>query len=714
MKLKLLAISCIVLLFISGNTLTASPDPYQEIRLAQVFSDIHFNETNQGIAVELAGTNKVITAYNHYVIPTKIETFTLPFGTDIKSIACQPQHIHSIPLEKKLQLTPEPLTIGFDDLPLSNTQSDPIAIHEWYSYDIGAGIIDQKRTTIVKIELYPVQYDEKQNLIQWAETIDICIEYKETTEETTMSDTFDFLILSPSSFSDELAPLVDHKNNRGLPTKLVTLDEIYNETYFSLQGRDQPENIKYFIKNAIEQWGIKSVLLVGSKTLFPTRETNVYVEYFDVDEPFISDLYYADIYNENNVFETWDSNNNNVFAEYDWGTSHLTDEVDLYPDVYLGRLACTDETQVITCVNKIITYEQNKSYTKDWFTNLVVTGGDTFTGDAWGIDEGEYMNQIAIDTLNGFIPNKIWLSNERLTGQSGANEITDAINQGCGFLHFSGHGEPQSWATHSHENENDWLPKPWGYTITHVMNLENHEKLPIVVLGACSTCKFNAIENCIGWSFLSNPNGGGIGSFGVTTYGYAYGSGTKMSEGFIGKMVINIFEAYTARTTDDTSVTFGDLWVTALNDYMYPNMEVRDYATIESYQAFGDPTLLISSESQPPEKPEKPTGSTKITPGETYTYSTSTTDPEEDTIYYLFDWGDNSVSEWIGPYDSGEQVETQHSWNSRGTYQIRVKAKDQHGQQSEWSEPLQVRLPKSNHVQMTLLKFIFEQLRLYL
>ncbi|MEA2054152.1 MAG: PKD domain-containing protein [Candidatus Thermoplasmatota archaeon] len=73
-----------------------------------------------------------------------------------------------------------------------------------------------------------------------------------------------------------------------------------------------------------------------------------------------------------------------------------------------------------------------------------------------------------------------------------------------------------------------------------------------------------------------------------------------------------------------------------------------------------------------------------------YTYSTSTTDPDGDNIYYLFDWGDGTDSGWRGPYSSGSTGYAYHLWNTPGTYQVKAKAKDEHGAVSSWSSSLTV------------------------
>ncbi len=97
----------------------------------------------------------------------------------------------------------------------------------------------------------------------------------------------------------------------------------------------------------------------------------------------------------------------------------------------------------------------------------------------------------------------------------------------------------------------------------------------------------------------------------------------------------------------------------------------------------------------PPNKPEKPTGPTSGQPGTEYTYNTSTTDPLGDQIYYTWDWGDGNYSEWLGPYESGGSCEASYTWEEKGDYSIKVKAKDIYDLESDWSDPLPVSMPKT-------------------
>jgi hypothetical protein len=89
--------------------------------------------------------------------------------------------------------------------------------------------------------------------------------------------------------------------------------------------------------------------------------------------------------------------------------------------------------------------------------------------------------------------------------------------------------------------------------------------------------------------------------------------------------------------------------------------------------------------NNPPNTPTKPSGPTQGVKNTKYYFKTSTIDPEDDQVYYKFDWGDGKNSGWLGPYNSGTTITASHKWTARGTYYVKVKAKDVYGMQSDWS-----------------------------
>lgn len=108
------------------------------------------------------------------------------------------------------------------------------------------------------------------------------------------------------------------------------------------------------------------------------------------------------------------------------------------------------------------------------------------------------------------------------------------------------------------------------------------------------------------------------------------------------------------------------------------------------------PEIEHGPPSNPPAKPSKPSGRRWINVGKLYRYSSFTTDPDNDQIYILFDWDDGNSTGWLGPYDSGTKVSAYHEWAEYGTYEIRTKAQDANGAQSEWSDPL--KLPRNKGI----------------
>ncbi|MCK4365293.1 MAG: PQQ-binding-like beta-propeller repeat protein [Thermoplasmatales archaeon] len=119
--------------------------------------------------------------------------------------------------------------------------------------------------------------------------------------------------------------------------------------------------------------------------------------------------------------------------------------------------------------------------------------------------------------------------------------------------------------------------------------------------------------------------------------------------------------------------------------------------------------------------PNKPTidGPTHGTAGASYPYTFTATDPEGAIIWYYVDWGDETNTGWIGPYDSGTEVIKSHKWSERGDYTIKCKAKDPY--EAEGPEgTLKVTMPRDKAtISMLFLRFlehfpILQKMLLYL
>ena len=395
---------------------------------------------------------------------------------------------------------------------------------------------------------------------------------------------YDMVIIAPEKFSNMVQPLINHKNNYGVETFLKIVEEIYND----YPGRDEAEQIKYFIKDAIENFGVQYVLLIGSIDEVPIRKCEVTWDYYGdifVDN-IISDLYYGDIYDGNGSFSSWDSNNNGIFSEYimktlfENGTYRhvpiIIDDVDLYPDVGVGRLPCKNTFEVRLVVNKIITYE-SKSYGKEWFNKIILMGGDTFPnyGDTY---EGEFINDYVASKIDDFRAIRLWTSK----GNFKRFLINLAISMGAGFVCYSGHGFEFGFGTYPPNNDNMIM-----YYTPNILGLFNGKRLPVIFLDACSCAKldydiFGVKFPCFAWAIVKKPNGGAIASVGATAL--IYGTIFPLSEGFL-RLDAEFFDSY------EPGIALSKMLMNAQKKYL--DNVWRDYLTIEEAILIGDPSLKV-------------------------------------------------------------------------------------------------------------------------
>ena len=85
--------------------------------------------------------------------------------------------------------------------------------------------------------------------------------------------------------------------------------------------------------------------------------------------------------------------------------------------------------------------------------------------------------------------------------------------------------------------------------------------------------------------------------------------------------------------------------------------------------------IVTSGNNLPPNKPTID-GPSSGKAGTIYNYTAVTTDPNGDMISYFFDWGDGTNTGWLAFIPSGTIEHQSHSWATKGTYTVSVKARD--------------------------------------
>jgi hypothetical protein len=345
------------------------------------------------------------------MIPRILHKYELPFGATNINVEVKAFEIEEQKITKQIRPAPSPLPLspnadclvkgGKDKTVYGSNEMYP---HSWYSFHSGCGLNKYgEHVTHLTVNIFPIRYSPLSGKITIAENFDIEVTYEEPKINIFPDkSTYDLVIIGPPKFSIDINRLVEHKNSYGVETIFKPTNEIYDENY----GCDKAEKIKYFLKDAVETWGISHVLLFGGlKSIIyanPKDDINhgakwwhVPVRYsnfqwdggpgynFTSGEPgYISDLYYADIYKDGGEFEDWDSNGNGVFGE--WSGDHR-DEIDLYPDITFGRLACRNNKEAKNVVDKIIKYEEHPA-DPSWFNRVIAISGDGFLDqEDWNI-----------------------------------------------------------------------------------------------------------------------------------------------------------------------------------------------------------------------------------------------------------------------------------------------------------------------------------------
>jgi hypothetical protein len=604
---KIVSIILIGLLVVSGFGARAfnNDNPIMKIKEIIRISQPNIKEIEEYVSIDFKESDSFIYEPGKPLLPVTTKIFTFPLGTKIVNVDVTCNCKEYI-LSNKVQPAPTPRIIskGFskelnkvipDETVYGSSEFYPL---EFYTVLRGAGLHDNEHVLFLNIKV-ATRYSPLLDLLLVPREIEITVEYQLPEVSLFTADDYDMIIIAPDEFSSEIQSLIDHKNSVGTKTFLKTTEEIYNE----YDGRDNAEKIKYFIKDEIEMKNVSYALLIGDFNKVPLRKI-----FWNIDMPIdmLTDLYYADIYDSEDNFCSWDSNNNDNFGEED-------DGLDFYPDIHIGRLACTTSEEVGIVVDKIIYYEK-ETFGQSWFNNLILMGGDTFPEeifpDAKG-REGEELNQIIMKIMSDFKPITIWTSK----GNFERDVIAQEINSGAGFLFYSGHGcefaiTPEAGPGILYFNK-------------YVNDLSNGYKLPIMFFTACNTAKLDFVFEdmlvrfqemfgsgplwimfellkflffvkkdmpipCFAWNFVKHEGGGAIAAVGSTNYILSSADNPIKNRSGCINPPIYFFNAF------NSSETVGQMMTKSVNDNIHdlPTDPLAEY-TIMEHILLGDPSLKI-------------------------------------------------------------------------------------------------------------------------
>lgn len=216
---------------------------------------------------------------------------------------------------------------------------------------------------------------DKQDVINRLDNPEIVDTYPSSPRS--LSEEYDLLIVTTDDLKSDFEPLKNVHDNDGISTVIKTLTDI---------GGSSSEDLRGYIRDAYNDWGIEYVLLGGDSNVVPEKILWV----FGLDEnttPYetylASDLYYGCL-----------DGPYNYDGDDKWGEptdGENGSDVDLIADVYVGRACVGNSEEVNNFVEKTISY---LLVGEDEYLNEVVMVGE-YMGDygiaSWG---GNYCDQL--------------------------------------------------------------------------------------------------------------------------------------------------------------------------------------------------------------------------------------------------------------------------------------------------------------------------------
>jgi hypothetical protein len=297
---------------------------------------------------------------------------------------------------------------------------------------------------------------------------------------------YEYVIVTVDSLVPYFQPLVDWKNQRGIPATSVTLEWI-DANYV---GDDTQIRARNFITDAYETWGTIWVMLGGDTRIVPSR--TVYAMDYEIGgapgNKIRSDLYFGDLDG------TWNANGVNPYGQ-------VADSVDMYPEVFIGRAPAENIAETVTFVDKVITYEKNPP--ADYALEMLMAGEILWT-DPY-TDGGVGLDMIDDDCIPPRFDPILKLYQSQ--GNESPESVLNAMVAGQNFILHDGHCNEYVMGAGT-----GYIGHPDADTVS------NGDRTFILNSIGCWPAAID--RDCIAERFMNNPDGGCVAFIGNSRYGW--------------------------------------------------------------------------------------------------------------------------------------------------------------------------------------------------
>ena len=235
------------------------------------------------------------------------------------------------------------------------------------------------------------------------------------------SDPYTMIIITDAEREVYLQDFVDWKNDHDVLTVTFLTSDIYTE----YPGENDQEKIKNFIIDAYVTYSgtstpLEYILLGGDDEIVPIRTVFIDTGWGTYDYNMPCDLYYGCLDND------WDGNGNGVYGE-------VADNVDLIPEVSVGRISAETQEEFENVFNKTSFYVDNQTVSDD----IVVLIGENLNNSplTWGGDYKDEVAFLAPSLEEDYHVNRLY----QREGTYSSETVRDAINGGLAVINHMGH-----------------------------------------------------------------------------------------------------------------------------------------------------------------------------------------------------------------------------------------------------------------------------------
>jgi len=351
-------------------------------------------------------------------------------------------------------------------------------------------------------------------------------------EEQRAVESYEYTIITTRELKPAFKRLVALKRQKGLDAGVVCIEDIMANPIVNMGDvmYDRQHNyvstiadsagvVREYLKYAFA-YGTKYVLIGGQGLPFRYGYRNSTDSNGDTIEYNVpTDWYFSDL-NTN-----WNLDNNHFYGE-----RLIIRNFDYFPELYVGRIMCSESNEIINYTNKLIRYELNPgkgnpSYLKNV---LVVNGAEGF--DVTNEIQNAYHSSGFDDTL---------IEQASTTFPTGPYIIENINNKGILSIH--GHGNPHSTTVNYHDGHRSYHRitaldiNDDNYTVRPELNngldlLTNKYEPGIFYSWACTTTPYDTFMEPsnsyvyngwnMGQSYTLGKDYGGVAYFGDTRNGY--------------------------------------------------------------------------------------------------------------------------------------------------------------------------------------------------